>query len=138
VNNMTWEIRNDVGTFCAFGQGATEPWNMHKASGYLSGRSTIKLYTHYNAFGIHEDRLRNRARDSIITHKTPAIIGTGWLAHYPLAYGYRTRSRQRCIPLFGCWTERQHQFYLNQGQGENNSGNGWVSTGTWFAGEIRP
>lgn len=136
VRNMTWEIRNRIGTFCITGSGATFPWDMGQASGYLAGRTGASLSTHYNVFGIHEDRLRDRARDSIVNRKVPAIIGTGWLQHYPLAYGYRWRSRtvRRCFIL--CWNETQYQreFYVNQGWG--GSGNSWVGAGTWFAGQL--
>ena len=142
VRNMTWEIRNRIGTFCAFGSGATFPWNMSSAAGYLAGRSGTGLRTDYNVLGIHTDGLRERARDSII-RGTPAIIGTGWLSHYPLAYGYAWRSRETrsCIGPdlgFNCWnsTEYSRWFYVNQGWG--GSGNGWVSAGTWFAGQIFP
>ncbi|MFN2284216.1 MAG: hypothetical protein ACK2UQ_07325 [Anaerolineae bacterium] len=134
VKNMIWEIRQRIGTFCAFGSGATAPWDMSGASGYLAGRTGTRLYTHYNSVGIQEGGLRERARDSIIYRDTPAIIGTGWLNHYPLAYGYAWRSRRRCF--IGCWTEYDRWFYVNQGWG--GSDNGWVSAGTWFAGEIRP
>jgi hypothetical protein len=68
--------------------------------------------------------------------KVPAIIGTGWLKHYPLAYGYRWRSRtvKKCFIL--CWTETEYQrnFYVNQGW--IGSGNGWIGSGTWFAGQL--
>jgi hypothetical protein len=138
VRNMTWEIRNDVGTWCAFGSGPTNPWNMDDASNYFSGRTGTRLSTHYNVLGIHEGRLREYARDSIIDRNTPAVIGTGWLTHYPLAYGYAWRSRtvRKCFIV--CWNETQYNrsFYVNQGWG--GSDNGWVSAGTWFAGEIRP
>ena len=141
VRNMTWELRNRVGTFCnPFNDsGATAPWNMDGAGGYLKNRSGASLSTHYNVFGVHETRLREKARDSIIDRKVPAIIGTGWLTHYPLAYGYRWRSRtvNTCV-LFICWsdTEYQRQFYANEGWG--GSGNGWIGAGTWFAGQLYP
>ena len=134
VKNMIWEIRQRIGTFCAFGSGATAPWDMSGAAGYLTNRSGTRLYTNYNAVGISTDGLRERARDSIIDNKTPAIIGTGWLNHYPLAYGYAWRSRRRCF--IACWTEYDRRFYVNQGWGGND--NGWVSASTWFAGRIRP
>jgi hypothetical protein len=134
VKNMIWEIRQRIGTFCAFGSGATTPWDMSGAAGYLVNRSGTRLYTNYNSVGISTSGLRERARDSIIDYKTPAIIGTGWLNHYPLAYGYAWRSRQRCF--IGCWTEYSRWFYVNQGWGGNNDG--WVSASTWFAGRIRP
>jgi hypothetical protein len=137
IRNVQWEIRNRVGTFCAFGSGATFPWEMDDASGYLAGRTGATLTTNYNIFGIHTDGLRNTARDSIVYRGVPAIIGTGWLSHYPLAYGYRWRSRTvRTCFLFICWddTEYQREFYVNQGWG--GSGNGWVGAGTWFAGRL--
>lgn len=65
-----------------------------------------------------------KARDSIRKRYTPVIIGTGWLKHYPLAYGYRVRHRivQKCF--IGCWTETQYSshFYINNGFGQANSG----------------
>jgi hypothetical protein len=138
VSAMTWEIRNRIGTFCAFGSGATPPWSMGGASGYLAGRTGTRLDTHYDVFGIHEDRLREYARNAIRDRGTPAIIGTGWLTHYPLAYGYAWRSRetQACVICPWTTTEYSRWFYVNQGWG--GSGNGWVSAGTWFAGEIYP
>jgi hypothetical protein len=139
VKNMIWEIRNRIGTFCAFGNGATFPWDMDQASGYLDGRSGTGLTTHYNSFGINENRLRKYALESIRDRHTPAIIGTGWLTHYPLAYGYAFRKRtvQTCV-LFVCWdtVETSRWFYVNQGWG--GSGNGWVPASVWFAGEIHP
>lgn len=138
VRNMTWEIRNRIGTWCAFGSGPTFPWDMEDASGYLAGRSYTRLFTHYNVLGIHETRLREYARDSIINRHTPAIIGTGWLTHYPLAYGYAWQSRTVSCAWYEFWcstkTEYNRSFYVNQGWG--GSGNGWVASGTWFAGEI--
>jgi hypothetical protein len=138
VRAMTWEIRNDIGTWCAFGSGPTNPWNMDDASQYFNNRTGTRLSTHYNILGIHEDRLRNYARDSIVDRNTPAVIGTGWLTHYPLAYGYAWRSRTVRKCFIWCWNETEYNrsFYVNQGWG--GSDNGWVSAGTWFAGEIRP
>ena len=138
VRNMTWEIRNDIGTWCAGNSGPTFPWDMDQATDYLKGRTGTKLSTHYNVVGIHESRLRKYARNSIRDRNTPAIIGTGWLTHYPLAYGYAWRKRTVRKCFIFCWNETQYNrsFYVNQGWG--GSGNGWVSAGTWFAGEIRP
>lgn len=131
ARNMTWEIRERINTFCIFGNGATVPGTMGRASGYLAGRTGARLSTNYNSVGIPTGRLRERARDSIVDRKTPAIIGTGWLNHYPLAYGYRSRSRRRW------WgTQWERQFYVNQGWG--GTSNGWVSASTWFAGQLWP
>ncbi|MEM8863085.1 MAG: hypothetical protein AAGD96_32645, partial [Chloroflexota bacterium] len=138
VKNMTWEIRNDIGTWCAGNSGPTFPWDMDQATDYLQGRSGTKLSTSYNVLGIHESGLRQKARNSIRDRDTPAIIGTGWLNHYPVAYGYAWRKRTVRKCFIFCWNETQYNrsFYVNQGWG--GSGNGWVSSGTWFAGEIQP
>lgn len=138
VRNMIREIRDQINTFCIAGSGATFPWKMDGARSYLSGRTATTLRTHYNSVGIHEGRLRDYARNSIKDRQTPAIIGTGWLNHYPVAYGYAWRSRvvRKCF-IF-CWNETVYDrsFYVNQGWG--GSGNAWISASTWFAGEIFP
>jgi hypothetical protein len=138
IKNMTWEIRDDIATWCAFGSAPTFPWDMDQAAYYLSGRSGTRVDTHYNVLGITESRLREYARNSIIYRKTPAIIGTGWLKHYPLAYGYQWWSRRVKHCFIWCWhtTEYSRQMWVNQGWG--GAGNGWISASTWFAGEIYP
>jgi hypothetical protein len=138
VETMIREIHDDVGTFCVDGQGATYPWSMDGASDYLSGRTGATLKTSYNSVGIHETRLRDIARDQIKVHQTPAVIGTGWLQHYPLAIGYAYQERivRKCA-IF-CWDEvvYDRSFYVNQGWG--GSGNEWITASTWFAGELYP
>ena len=44
-------------------------------------------------------------RDQIKAHQTPAVIGTGWLKHYPLAIGYAYQERivRKCVIV--CWDE---------------------------------
>jgi hypothetical protein len=132
IDNAIREINGHVATFCIFSSGATFPWDMHQADRYLSGRTGATLTTHYNSFGIHEDRLRNLARDSIQAG-TPAIIGTGWLSHYPLAYGYAVRSKTESF-LFWERTVYSRWFYVNNGWG--GSSNGWVEASTWFCGRL--
>jgi hypothetical protein len=75
VANMTWEIRNDIQTFCILGNGATWPWKMVDASNYLAGRTGTSLSTYYNVFGITQHSIRRRVADSIIDRGTPAVIG---------------------------------------------------------------
>lgn len=133
IRNVSWEIRNYISTFCWDGQGATAPWNMSKAYKYLQGRTGATLRTNYNVLGISTSGLRNRARDSIVNRNVPAIIGTGWFKHYPLAYGYKWR-RKRVHFLWWSWWDYQRKFYVNQGWG--GSGNGWISASTWFVGQL--
>ena len=139
VDNMTWEIRGDIGTWCIGNAAPTFPWKMDNAARYLSTRTGTSLTTHYDVFGISEGRLRIYARNSILYRKTPAIIGTGWLKHYPLAYGYYWRSRRvkKCF-LFICLKKTRYSRYFWVNQGWGGSGNGWVPARTWFAGEISP
>ncbi|WP_129674254.1 hypothetical protein [Candidatus Chloroploca sp. Khr17] len=143
VATMTWEIRERIGTFCAAGNGATFPWRMSDARRYLQNRSPNPLRTDYSSVGIKRDRFRNAARDSIVLRGTPAIIGTGWLSHYPLAYGYAERTRRvRSCNIFGrncSWkTEFQRSFFVNQGWAGSDDNLAWVSSGTWFVGQIYP
>jgi len=127
VKRMTLEIRNDVGSFCAFGQGITHPGGMPGAKNYFKNRTGTSMEVHSNWLGIHAASLQKRVVNSIVQRKTPAIIGTGWLSHYPLALGFASRcNANRC----------QSWFYVNEGWG--GDGNGWVSAGTWFSGEIFP
>ena len=139
VRNMMWEIREDVGTYCApwpwTGMAATNPWNMKDANDYLRGRTGARAFTEYSRVGRRLDKFRVAARDAIVQDRTPAVIGTGWLTHYPLAYRYRWRSRESC-GWFSCSTTYEREFYVNQGYG--GSGDGWIPAKTWFVGEIRP
>lgn len=138
VKNMIREIRNHIGTFCFGNSGPTIPWNMSKARRYLAERTFTRLDTNFNIFGIYTDRLRDITIRSIVNRKTPVVIGTGFLNHYPVAYGYRLRTRtvRRCR-IF-CWdrTVTDREFYVNQGWG--GRGNAWIAAYTWFAGEIFP
>ena len=140
VNNVMIEIHGQVHTFCISGQGATCPWDMPGAASYLSGRTGTRLQCDWDSVGIHEDRLRDLAIDSIVNRHTPAVIGTGWLSHYPLAFGYATR--QRTVHhsfLFWSWdtVETDRMFYVNEGWGGGGNGD-WIDASTWFAGQIIP
>ncbi len=137
IENIIREIRGYIDTFCAFNSGATAPWDMGDASAYFSGRTGTSLYSNYNGVGIPESRLRKKARNSIRDRNTPAIIGTGWLKHYPLAYGYAWK--KRVYRIFGrtVYTQYSRYFYVNNGWG-SSSHNDWVKAKTWYAGRIKP
>jgi hypothetical protein len=139
VDNMIWEIRRDILTFCAFGQGATYPATMWGAALYLNNRTYATLSTSYNGLGFGLPWLRDAARNSIVNRDVPVILGTGFFSHYPLAYGYQVRSRK--INL-GFWqlTDYDHEFYVNMGWGSSTPGYGrkWIAGHTWFAGQLYP
>ncbi|WP_372728834.1 hypothetical protein [Nocardioides sp.] len=140
VRNMIAEIRGHVGTFCVFGAGATPPWTMPRAWRYLNGRTYTWIDTHWNTIGIHETRLANYAARSIAYRRTPAVIGTGWMNHYPVAWGYAWQQRiVRKSFLWWDWTETvtDTAFYVNNGWGGGGKGE-WIDASTWFAGEIYP
>jgi len=138
--NVSREIHEQVNTFCTpDGQGATVPWDMAGAEQYLSGRTFTKLRINKNDFGFTTSGLRDCVRNSIIYRRTPAVIGTGWLSHYAVAYGYRWRTRLvRKYFLWWSWLESvtDRQFKVNQGIPGRRSE--WVPADTWFAGEILP
>lgn len=138
VSNIIREINGYVGTFCMFGSGATYPWSMGEAWRYLPGRSGGWMQTHWNSVGIHEGWLADWAANQIMYRSTPAVIGTGWLSHYPVAYGYAWQRRVIRKCFIWCWDEvvYDRSFYVNQGWG--GSGNEWVSASTWFAGSLFP
>ena len=131
--HMIEKIRDHTDTWCSVaGMAATNPWDMHQADRWLRGKTGTRLDTHYNGLGYTEDRLRTYARNSIRNRNTPAVIGTGWLTHYPLAYGYAWRSKSTWYGI----RKYSRSFYINNGW--SGQENGWVPASTWFAGEIRP
>lgn len=140
VGNMTMEIRGNIGTFCVGSDGPTLPWDMGNAWRYLVGRTSARISTAWidPIFGNKADDIRR----SIVERRTPAVIGTGFFAHYPLAHAYREQSRRVCrVNPFGLgcvwWeTEVNRQFRVNQGW--EGSGNGWIDYKSWFVGNIFP
>ena len=140
VKNVIREIRDHCNTFCVPGssnQAATYPWSMSNASAYFDDRTFTDLDTGYNAAGISRQRLIDAVADSIADRGTPAIIGTGWLRHYPLAYIYQREVEERWLLP----DKVDEYFFVNQGWGRDRNGNvrrEWVSASTWFAGEIYP
>ena len=139
VNNVIEELNGEVHTFCLFGNGATAPWDMPGASNYLSGRTGTRLQVDWNSFGIAEDGLRNNAISSIANRYTPAVIGTGWMSHYPMAFGYATQTRTVRHCIIFCWTDTvtDRCFYVNEGWGGGGAGDR-IDASTWFSGQIFP
>ena len=143
IRNSILNIRNRVGTFCPVGtnSGATVPWEMDEAVHYLRQMGTgMGLDTHYNIVGASEDRFYRLALQHLADRNPrPVVIGTGWLSHYPVAWGMRYQQRPER------WNEGWfdgddvvwNTFWLvNQGWGGRN--NGWVQGGIWFVGRVFP
>ena len=68
------------------------------------------------------------------------MIGTGWLSHYPVAWGYAWQQRiVRHSFLWWSWDETvtDTAFYVNEGWGRGGNGD-WIDASTWFSGEIYP
>ena len=145
---MIWEIRQMTLSYCWRESGATLPVNMFLASVYQISRCMrMSIKIDFNPLGYRfvakqgfpfigfEKTLPDLAAQAIIDTKTPVIIGTGWLSHYPLAYGYKFRSRKVKACKLCWWTKTEHEryFFVNQGWGGNN--NGWVPASTWFVGQ---
>jgi hypothetical protein len=140
VENVIKEIHDHCRTWCSFGQGATSPWNMDGAWEYLEGRTGAMGRADWNSAGIARDEIRDRAIDSIVNRATPVVIGTGWLTHYPLAFGYAWQRRTvRRGSLAFTWDEvvTDRYFYVNQGWAQGGNGD-WVEASTWFAGQLFP
>jgi hypothetical protein len=150
VKNMIWEIELDTYTFCAdLGTGATDlaatdPDSMSDVSDYIQGRSGVWV-TDINMLWDFYSEVRNRAIDLIQGDgyvQSPAIIGVGFYAHYPLAYGYRLTPYTLCGKKFssdewGCWTVYGHSFLVNEGWA--GSSGDWVGgSDIWYAGGVQP
>ncbi len=125
VRDMIREIHDDVHTYCIGDSGATNPSDMLDAWNYLDGRTGMGYHAEYGPL-LSRD-CRNCARDAIRDRATPAVIGTGFYSHYPLAWGYRYRESH--------WSSRtDRDFYVNQGW--CGSGDGWVDANTFFCGYV--
>ena len=114
------------------------PWDMPGAWQYLNGRTGAWLRADWDSSD-RWDGLRDRAIDSIVNRHTPAVIGTGWLSHYPLAFGYAWQQRTVRHCFIWCWddTVTDRCFYVNHGWGGGGAGE-WIDASTWFAGQLYP
>ena len=128
VDNMTWEIRGYIGTYCSGSGGATKMSRMIDAINYVKPRATAAatMSTRYDPtklcwFGAC-NAARDLARDQIVYRRSPVVLGAD--NHYPMAYGYAERSKRSCF-LWWCSTDVSRWFWVNQGWG--GSGNDWIN-----------
>jgi len=136
VENVTWEIRNYIDTWCNAinDNGATWASDMRKAEEYVENRSYVRVFASGNDVSDHRFGKYRRKAKAAIKYRGPAIIGIGLWEHYPLAYGFKKRQYR----TWGTTWYTQRKFYVNLGWGDQTE-RGWVSAyPIWFAGEIRP
>lgn len=86
--------------------------------------SYTRFQCDWDSLGIDEDGLRDKAISSIRDRHTPAVIGTGWLSHYPLAFGYAWEQVTVQYCFIFCWTETEiaAYFYVDEGWGGGGAG----------------
>jgi len=127
VNNMSWELRNRLTTYCSGTSGSTDRDDEIKAAEYYRPRATAawRMSTRYDPTGLCWfgacDAARGLITDQIIYRHAPAILGA--YNHIQMAVGYAWQSEQTCF-LWWCSTDYNRWFYINKGWG--GSGNGWL------------
>jgi hypothetical protein len=117
-----------VSPFCAFGQGATTPWNepngWHWAPARGHGISESWTWGVPYFCGGCGSQAKNAIRAG-----RPAIVGTGVYYHYPLAWGYAYR---QYVFLGIVWSTSTY-WATNQGQGAAACPVVWANTDDcWF------
>lgn len=109
------------------GQAATNPWQMDEGDAYAAERGESIDASISWCVPLTSHIPRRLAQDGIRNQGRPAIVGTGFFSHYPVAYAYRFR-RYRSWGITW-WTQTQWKVY----QGWGHSHCEWVdSTTCWF------
>jgi hypothetical protein len=127
VNNMSWELRNRLTTYCSGTSGSTDRDDEILAAEYYRPRATAawRMSTRYDPTGLCWAGACNEARNlivnQIVNRRAPAILGA--YNHIQMAVGYAWQSEETCF-LWWCSTDYNRWFYINKGWG--GSGNGWL------------
>ena len=129
VNSCIQYVFPLVGTFCVGSSGATDPWNMHLGWQWATHQGVgIASSTTWGVPYLGSGP-RNKAIQAIRDYGRPALVGTGYYAHYPFAYGYKYRS----YVSWGITWDTQRYWKVNNGQGD--SAPIWVDADScWFGG----
>ena len=151
TKDALWELRNvHLGTYCVGDQGATNPWDMYKASRYLTNRSGARVTVQQDNLGIPREYIRDSAVYTILARGAPSIVNIGWFlgGHYPLAYGYHWRVREYCTwnllpPGYYCTMYDNYTLAVNQGHNGEMGGKwypivAYVPGSIWLAGQVWP
>lgn len=129
VRDLIGAVFDYCDTWCTAisGQAATNPWDMHDGYRWASERGEGISISSRWSLPYTSSSPRNKAIGAIRDSDRPAIVGTGYLSHYPLAYGYRYRKYRWA----GITWDTERQWKVNQGWGSSSCG--WVSaSGCWF------
>lgn len=129
VRDLIGAVFDYCNTWCTAinSQAATNPWDMYKGYRWAGDRGEGISYSTRWALPYTSSSPRNKAREAIRDRDRPAIVGTGYLAHYPFAYGYRYRQYKWA----GITWDTERQWKVNQGWGSSSCE--WVSASScWF------
>ena len=128
VNACLQAVCGYCGTWCSGSSGVTNPWDEYK--GYLWAGARSESISESWCWGVPYvcSCPRNCALGAIRAGH-PAIVGTGFYAHYPLAWGYAYREYK----LFGIVWSRQYHWLVNEGWGGDPCAGDWVNADDcWF------
>ena len=132
VNDCIWYEVPWLSTFCIFSQGATLPSDMWKGYHWASARGySIGWNFHWGIPYVLSSAGRNDCITAIQSGR-PAIVGTGFYNHYPLAWGYAYREYH--LPVFGWTVAHARYFFVNEGWGGDPCAGCWVSADDTFYG----
>jgi hypothetical protein len=149
VKNMTWEIRNDIDTFCAdpFEGDITEnaptlPGDMEEVKDYIHDRSGVSVTWDWEMYDGNDSLIKKATKilggNGYV--QTPAVIGVGYLEHYPLAFGWNGEPHTYCAwlwPPAGCITLYYGEFLVNMGHATGQAEWYWDED-IWFVGTVQP
>jgi len=110
-------------------QAATTPWGMDDGYAYAAERDESITMTSTWCVPYTSSSPRRLGQNAIRWDDRPIIVGTGYFAHYPMAYAYRYRKYR----AWGITWKTQYQWKVFQGwYGINDCE--WVSANScWFA-----
>ncbi|RME89758.1 MAG: hypothetical protein D6766_14315 [Verrucomicrobia bacterium] len=118
-----------TGTWCTGyqSQAATDPWNMSYGYQWASDRGAGISLSSAWCVPYTSSSPRKKAVAAIRDHGRPAIVGTGYFEHYPIARAYRFRKKV----IAGITVKTQRQWKVNEGWGSSTCE--WVSaSGCWY------
>ena len=127
VRECIQHIFGYVNSWCVGDQAATNPWDMDEGHQWATHRGEGITISSAWCMPYLSSSPRNKAIHAIRDHSRPALVGTGYLEHYPFAYGYKYRE----YTIWGVTWATDRYWKVNNGHG--NSSGVWVdASGCWF------